>query len=103
MKFPSTLRLSLLVASSLSFGIRAQNSTGSCCKFTISSPSSFPSPAGQLDDGQIRFNGTYPTANFCLGSDGGITDDQGRGCIVTGKSKHPPEVPQRPKHPQARD
>ncbi|KAH6636046.1 hypothetical protein F5144DRAFT_163761 [Chaetomium tenue] len=53
------------------------------CAFTLSSSGSFVCPAGQLDDGQIRLNGSYPTATFYLGADGGITDSDGYGCIVT--------------------
>ena len=93
MKHLSPLRLALVFVTALLHGIQAQNTTGSCCKFTISSPSGFPSPAGQLDDGQIRFNGTYPPASFCLGNDGGITDAQGKGCIVTGKLNILPQAP----------
>lgn len=60
--------------------------TGSdCCKFTISSSGSFACPAGELSDGQIRLNGTYDTATFCIDKQGGITDSHGFGCIVTGK------------------
>jgi hypothetical protein len=55
-----------------------------CCKFTLSSEGPFACPAGQLEDGQIRLNGTYPTSTFCIGPDGGITDERGFGCIVTG-------------------
>ncbi|KAI9167988.1 transcriptional regulatory protein [Paramyrothecium foliicola] len=54
-----------------------------CCKFSLSSPECFPKRAGQLEDGQIRFNGSYPESTFCLGKDGGITDQNGFGCIVT--------------------
>ncbi|KAH6842902.1 hypothetical protein B0I37DRAFT_436815 [Chaetomium sp. MPI-CAGE-AT-0009] len=53
------------------------------CAFTLSSSGSFVCPAGQLEDGQIRLNGSYPTATFYLGADGGITDSDGYGCIVT--------------------
>lgn len=53
------------------------------CSFTLLSSGSFACPAGQLPDGQIRLNGTEETATFYI-SDGGITDSQGFGCIVTG-------------------
>lgn len=55
------------------------------CPFTISSTGSFSCPAGQLPDGQIRLNGTENTATFYI-SNGGITDSNGFGCIVTGQS-----------------
>jgi hypothetical protein len=61
-----------------------QKDESGCCKFTISSGGSFVCPAGQLEDGQIRLNGTYHTSTFCIGPDGGITDENGFGCIVTG-------------------
>jgi hypothetical protein len=54
------------------------------CEFTVSSDGAFACPAGQLEDGQIRLNGSYDTANFVL-SGGGIVDSRGFGCIVTGK------------------
>lgn len=61
--------------------------TGSddCCNISLSSPACFADPAGQLPDGQIRFNGSYPSSTFCLHKDGGLTDQKGFGCIVTGK------------------
>ncbi|OAL48569.1 hypothetical protein IQ07DRAFT_612675 [Pyrenochaeta sp. DS3sAY3a] len=37
---------------------------------------------GQLDDGQNRIGGGHPTGCYCLG-DGGFTDSNGRGCILT--------------------
>lgn len=58
-----------------------------CCKFTITSSGAFACPAGQLPDGQIRLNGTYDTSTFCISPDGGITDQNGFGCIVTGASE----------------
>ncbi|KAI7773856.1 uncharacterized protein LA080_009707 [Diaporthe eres] len=54
-----------------------------CCKFTLSSSGPFSCPVGELLDGQLRLNGTYDTATFCIASDGGITDTNGFGCIVT--------------------
>lgn len=37
---------------------------------------------GQLDDGQNRIGGGHPTGCYCL-SNGGFTDSNGRGCILT--------------------
>ncbi|KAJ9157947.1 hypothetical protein NKR23_g192 [Pleurostoma richardsiae] len=54
-----------------------------CCKFSLSSSGPFACPAGQLDDGQIRLNGTYSTSIFCIDEQGKITDEHGFGCIVT--------------------
>lgn len=53
------------------------------CTFTISSSGGISCPAGQLSDGQIRLNGSEPTAEFSIAG-GQITDSAGRGCIVTG-------------------
>ncbi|KAH7398809.1 ubiquitin 3 binding protein But2 C-terminal domain-containing protein [Phaeosphaeria sp. MPI-PUGE-AT-0046c] len=38
---------------------------------------------GQYTDGQNRIGGGYPTGCYCL-SNGGFTDSNGRGCILTG-------------------
>ncbi|KAI4616891.1 hypothetical protein J4E83_006473 [Alternaria metachromatica] len=39
---------------------------------------------GQLDDGQNRVgNGGLPTGCYCLDGNGGFTDSNGRGCILT--------------------
>ncbi|KAI0179365.1 hypothetical protein GGR52DRAFT_535896 [Hypoxylon sp. FL1284] len=53
------------------------------CSFTFSSSGSFACPAGQLDDGQIRLNGSETTATFKLQKGGGFIDAKGYGCIVT--------------------
>jgi len=50
--------------------------------FTITSSGGVSGVAGQLPDGQIRVNGSYPTSYFSLDGDQ-ITDAAGRGCIVT--------------------
>jgi hypothetical protein len=56
------------------------------CPFDITSSGSFACPAGELSDGQIRLNGTENTATFYIDGNGGITDSNGYGCIVTGQS-----------------
>ncbi|KAI1132274.1 hypothetical protein F5Y10DRAFT_231371 [Nemania abortiva] len=53
------------------------------CPFSIQPSEPFIGYAGQLDDGQIRLNGTYDTAKFYFDAEGGITDSRGRGCIIT--------------------
>jgi hypothetical protein len=84
MKFYSSLLLQLALA-----GVAVLPTIlaggGDCCKFTLSSKGSFSCPAGQLSDGQIRLNGSEPESTFCIDSQGGITDENGYGCIVTGK------------------
>ncbi|KAH7371761.1 hypothetical protein BKA64DRAFT_767993 [Cadophora sp. MPI-SDFR-AT-0126] len=52
------------------------------CSFTIISSGTFVCPAGQLDDGQIRLNGTQEVSTFYI-NNGQITDSKGRGCIIT--------------------
>lgn len=52
-----------------------------CC-FQITATGGVSGVMGQLSDGQNRLNGTYSPATYCY-SNGGITDANGRGCIVT--------------------
>ncbi|KAK4442346.1 hypothetical protein QBC34DRAFT_313278 [Podospora aff. communis PSN243] len=56
-----------------------------CCNFTLSTPTGpFSCPAGELLDGQIRLNGTYPPSTFCIDPTAGtITNARHFGCIVT--------------------
>lgn len=74
-----------LVATSILLPFVAATGSDDCCNINLSSPACFSDPAGQLPDGQIRFNGSYPSSTFCLRKDGGLTDQNGFGCIVTGK------------------
>lgn len=74
-----------VVAASILLPMVAATGGDDCCNITLSSPACFTDPAGQLPDGQIRFNGSYPTSTFCLSKDGGLTDQNGFGCIVTGR------------------
>ena len=63
--------------------------------FKLSSGEPFTFPAGQLENGQIRLNGSYDTATFVL-SNGSIHDSDLFGCIFTGKTKttgHPSQPP----------
>jgi hypothetical protein len=55
--------------------------TDSCC-FHLAAPDG--TPVGQLSDGQNRIgDDSLPAAEFCITSDGSITDGNGRGCILT--------------------
>ncbi|KAJ5930326.1 hypothetical protein N7466_005819 [Penicillium verhagenii] len=55
--------------------------TDSCC-FQLTGPNG--SPVGQLSDGQNRIgDSSLAAAEFCISSDGSITDGSGRGCILT--------------------
>lgn len=40
---------------------------------------------GQIPDGQVRFGGNLPPSRFCITSNGTISDQNGRGCILTRK------------------
>lgn len=52
-----------------------------CC-FEITASGGVTGVMGQLADGQNRLNASLPAATYCY-SNGGITDEEGRGCIVT--------------------
>jgi hypothetical protein len=55
--------------------------TDSCC-FHLMAPNG--TPVGQLSDGQNRIgDSSLPKAEYCISSDGAITDGNGRGCILT--------------------
>jgi LysM repeat protein len=59
--------------------------SGTSCTFAITASGGLSCPAGQLSDGQIRLNGSYPSSKFSI-SNGQITDASGRGCIITRES-----------------
>lgn len=54
----------------------------SCC-FHLSASGETSGQVGQLGDGQNRIGGNTPQGQFCIDSDGSITDGSGRGCILT--------------------
>jgi hypothetical protein len=84
---PSQVFLSIFTTV-LSPLVVAGKDTSGCCRFTLSASAPFNCPAGALEEGQIRLNGTYDTSTFCIDGQGGITDSNGFGCVVTG----PPET-----------
>ena len=53
-----------------------------CC-FQINASGGASGTVGQLDDGQNRIGGHYDPATYCIDGNGGITDANGRGCILT--------------------
>jgi hypothetical protein len=73
----------LWVALFLARTVLATSSPG--CGFTLTSSGNIACPAGQLADGQIRLNGTEDIATFHI-SDGKVSDSEGKGCIITGRS-----------------
>ena len=64
----------------------AQGLTGrttNCC-FHLTASGGASGTVGQLSDGQNRIgDNTLSPAQFCISSDGSITDGSGRGCILT--------------------
>jgi len=52
-----------------------------CC-FQLTASGGAQGSIGQLGDGQNRIGGGFPSATYCI-SNGGITDKNGRGCILT--------------------
>ncbi|KAL4745785.1 ubiquitin 3 binding protein But2 C-terminal domain-containing protein [Aspergillus terricola var. indicus] len=57
----------------------------SCC-FHLTASGGASGPVGQLEDGQNRVggdSGSLPEGQFCINTDGSITDGSGRGCILT--------------------
>ena len=57
---------------------------GTCCFGINASGSGASGTVGQLTDGQTRVGGSGLNAGtFCIDTNGGITDGQGRGCIIT--------------------
>ncbi|KAL1797123.1 hypothetical protein ACET3X_003729 [Alternaria dauci] len=70
---------------SLAFGLGANayvaRANTQCFKLSASGGAS--GVLGQLDDGQNRVGGGHPTGCYCLDGNGGFTDSNGRGCILT--------------------
>lgn len=57
---------------------------GTCCFGITASGSGANGTVDQLTDGQTRVGGSGLNAGtFCIDTNGGITDGQGRGCIIT--------------------
>lgn len=55
--------------------------TTSCC-FHLDASGAVTGSVGQLSDGQARVGGGLPASQFCIAGSG-ITDANGRGCILT--------------------
>ncbi|KAF1817042.1 hypothetical protein P152DRAFT_469536 [Eremomyces bilateralis CBS 781.70] len=73
----------LLAASSILGGVSALVARDAPCCFHLSADGGPGGPVGQLDDGQNRIGQGLPEANYCLDNNGGLTDQDGRGCILT--------------------
>ncbi|KZF26270.1 hypothetical protein L228DRAFT_264689 [Xylona heveae TC161] len=55
---------------------------GNCC-FHLTASGGESGTVGQLSDGQNRIGGGLSPATYCIDSNGGLTDGNGRGCILT--------------------
>lgn len=65
-------------------GAQALVPRGDSCCFHLTASGGSSGTVGQLSDGQNRIgDNSLPTAQFCISSDGSITDGNGRGCILT--------------------
>ena len=59
---------------------------GTCCFGLTATSSAANGTVDQLSDGQTRVGGSGLTAGtFCIDTNGGIFDSEGRGCIITSK------------------
>ncbi|RHZ53819.1 hypothetical protein CDV55_104116 [Aspergillus turcosus] len=67
----------------LAVGANALVTRDNTCCFHLTASGGASGPIGQLDDGQNRVFGNLPEGQFCINSNGGITDGHGRGCILT--------------------
>ncbi|KAJ5493073.1 hypothetical protein N7539_001819 [Penicillium diatomitis] len=75
----SFLNVAVLAASAQALVPRS----GNCC-FHLTASGGGSGPVGQLSDGQNRIgDNSLPTATYCISSNGGLTDENGRGCILT--------------------
>ncbi|KAF2102428.1 hypothetical protein NA57DRAFT_71425 [Rhizodiscina lignyota] len=65
-------------------GVSALSARGYGCCFYLTASGGPGGPVGEIGDGQIRIGqaGVSQT-EYCLGPDGGLIDDHGRGCIIT--------------------
>jgi hypothetical protein len=71
-----------IVIAAFAAGAQALIGRADSCCFHLTAPDG--TPVGQLDDGQNRIgDSSLPTGEFCITSDGSITDGKGRGCILT--------------------
>lgn len=83
MRSPIALALFALVLTVHS-AVLPRNPCYKCQGFTITVSGGVSGPLGQISDGQNRVGpATRNPAKYSLGCNGGITDQNGRGCILT--------------------
>ncbi|KAI9762810.1 MAG: hypothetical protein M4579_000163 [Chaenotheca gracillima] len=64
-------------------GSAALVARGSSCCFHLTASGGQSGKVVQLSDGQNRIGGDNPEGQFCIDGNGGLTDGNGRGCILT--------------------
>lgn len=76
---------SVITIATLAAGANALVARTSSCCFHLTAAGGASGSVGQLSDGQNRIGGGLPPGTYCIGPNGGITDGNGRGCILTRK------------------
>ncbi|KAI9715480.1 MAG: hypothetical protein M1812_005956 [Candelaria pacifica] len=71
------------VSLALAAGSNALVARQSTCCFHLSASGGETGNVGQLSDGQNRIGGGLPEGQYCIDSNGGLTDQSSRGCILT--------------------
>lgn len=73
---------SILALAASASALVVERGDNKCC-FTLEASGGVSGTVGQLDDGQNRVGGHHPPGHYCLSNSGGLTDNKGRGCILT--------------------
>ena len=82
-RLPTTMKNFVTVAA-FAAGANALVGRGTSCCFHINVSGGAQGDLGQLGDGQNRVgDNSLQPAQYCIDSNGGITDASGRGCILT--------------------
>jgi hypothetical protein len=77
-----TVILSILTLAATASALVAR---GENCCFHLTASGGASGSIGQLSDGQNRIGGGLPVAQYCIDSNGALTDQANRGCILTRK------------------
>ncbi|KAI9816030.1 MAG: hypothetical protein M1827_002022 [Pycnora praestabilis] len=73
----------LVTALAFAAGGQALIAGRSNCCFYLAATGGVSGTVGQLSDGQNRIGGNLSEGQYCIDSNGGLTDQNGRGCILT--------------------
>ncbi|KAG9550116.1 hypothetical protein KCU79_g14020, partial [Aureobasidium melanogenum] len=74
---------SIFVSAALVAAADALVARDSSCCFHLTASGGPGGVVGQLSDGQNRIGQGLPGAQYCIDANGGLTDGNGRGCILT--------------------